>query len=100
MGRHAVLQHGCFYSNGNKYSFEQVSFYIIMRKVCMTALDIQVSLRNPTAMLLDSMTSVKTLYIQSSNSFHPIVQVWWNILLFYENQTLISLARSVLCVQI
>ena len=27
--------------------------------VCVTALDIQVSLRNPTAMLEDSMTSVK-----------------------------------------
>ena len=30
--------------------------------VRVTALDIQVSLRNPTAMLEDSMTSVKTLY--------------------------------------
>ena len=30
----------------------------------MTALDIQVSLRNPTAMLEDSMTSVQTLYMK------------------------------------
>ena len=65
-----------------KYSFMQASFYIIERNdfsmyfsirdsttwwslACMlrvTALDIQVSLRNPTAMLVDSMTSVKTLY--------------------------------------
>ena len=30
--------------------------------MCMIALDIQVSLRNPTAMLEDSMTSEKTLY--------------------------------------
>ena len=58
----------------------QVSFYIIVgfsmnfsirgwsawartRIVRVTALDIQISLRNPTAMLEDSMTSVKTLYI-------------------------------------
>ena len=33
------------------------------RVVRVTALDIQVSLCNPTAMLEDSMTSVKTLYI-------------------------------------
>ena len=37
------------------------------RMVRLTALDIQVSLRNPTAMLEDSMTSVKTLY---SNFFY------------------------------
>ena len=63
----------------------QASFYIIVRNgfsmnfsirgssawrshACMvrvTALDIQVSLRNPTAMLEDSMTSVKTLYKRS-----------------------------------
>ena len=30
--------------------------------VLVTALDIQVSLHNPTAMLEDSMTSLKTLY--------------------------------------
>ena len=82
MWRHAALQHGCFYSNGNQYSFMQASFYIIVhnsfsmnfsirgssargshaRMVCVTALDIQVSLRNPMAMLEESMTSVKTLY--------------------------------------
>ena len=64
------------------YSFMQASFYIIVRNgfsmnfsihgwstwwlsMCIvreTALDIQVSLRNPTAMLEDSMTSVKMLY--------------------------------------
>ena len=27
---HAVLQHGCFYSNGNQYSFMQASFCIIV----------------------------------------------------------------------
>ena len=68
MWRHAALQHGGFYSNGNQYSFMQASFYIIVRNgfsmnssirgssawwshtrmVRMTALDIQVSLRNPT----------------------------------------------------
>ena len=37
-------------------------------KVRMTALDIQVSLRNPTAILEDSMTSVKMLY-HSNNWF-------------------------------
>ena len=31
MWRHAVLQHGGFYSNGNQYSFMQASFYIIVR---------------------------------------------------------------------
>ena len=36
------------------------------RIVRVTALDIQVSLRNPMAMLEDSMTSVKTLSILSS----------------------------------
>ena len=61
----------------------QASFYIIVRNgffmnfsihgssawwsrarmVRMTALDNQISLRNPTAMLEDSMTSVKTLYM-------------------------------------
>ena len=61
----------------------QASFYIIVRSgfsmnssirgssawwslhahmVWVTALDIQVSLRNPTAMLEESMTSLKTLY--------------------------------------
>ena len=60
----------------------QASFYIILlngiamsfsipgsstwwsraRMVGVSALDIQVSLRNPTDMLEDSMTSVKTLY--------------------------------------
>ena len=34
--------------------------------VHMTALDIQVSLHNPTAKLEDSMTSVKTLYSQAT----------------------------------
>ena len=83
MWRHAVLQHGCFYSNGNQYSFMQASFYIIVRNgffmnfsirgssawwsrarmVRVTALDIQVSLHNPTAILEDSMTSLKTLYL-------------------------------------
>ena len=82
MWRHAVLRHGSFHSNGNQYSFMQASLYIIVcngfsmnvsirgsstwssraRMVPVTALDIQVSLRNPTAMLQDSMTSVKTLY--------------------------------------
>ena len=82
MWRHAVLQHGCFYTNGNQ--FMQVFFYITVRKffspwtspfvvqastwwsharmVRVTALDIQVSLCNPTAMLEDSMTSVETFY--------------------------------------
>ena len=70
MWHNAVLQHGCFYSNGNQYSFMQASFHIIVRNglsmnfsirgsiarwsharmVRLTALDIQVSLRNPTAM--------------------------------------------------
>ena len=57
----------------------QASFYIILHngfsmnfsicgssawwsRVRVTALDIQVSLRNPMAILEDSMTSVKTLY--------------------------------------
>ena len=82
MWRHAVLQHGCFYSNGIQYSFMQALFYIIVRNgfsmnfsirgssarwsrtlmVRVTALDIQVSLRNPTAILEDSVMSVKTLY--------------------------------------
>ena len=38
---------------------------IVCAMVRVTALDIQVSLRNPTAMLEDSMTSVKTLYSMS-----------------------------------
>ena len=40
--------------------------------VYVTALDIQVSLRNLTAMLEDSMTSVKTLYmgVQGSKNMH------------------------------
>ena len=82
---HAVLQHGCFYSNGKQYSSKmKASFYIIVRNclfinfsirgssawwsrtcmVRMTALDIQVSLRNPMAMLDDSMTLVKMLYCE------------------------------------
>ena len=64
------------------YSFLQASSYIVvrngfsinlsirgssawwlrMRMVRVTALDIQVSLRNPMAMLDDSMASVKMLY--------------------------------------
>ena len=68
MWRHAVFQHGGFYSNGNQYSFMQASFYIIgcngfsmnfsirsssawwsrARMVHVTALDIQVNLRNLT----------------------------------------------------
>ena len=83
MWRHAVLQHGGFYSNGNQYSFMQASFYVMcvnvfsmnfsihgssawwlcVRMVHRTTLDIQVSLRNPTAILEGSMTSVKTLYM-------------------------------------
>ena len=71
---HAVLQHDGFNSNGSQYSFMQASVYIIMRNgfsmnfyICgssawwshtrmvhVTALDIQVSLCNPTAMLEDS----------------------------------------------
>ena len=37
-------------------------WWLHARMVHMTALDIQVSLRNPTAMLEESMTSLKTLY--------------------------------------
>ena len=68
MWRHAVLQHGCFFSNGDQYSFMQTSFYIIVcngfsmnfsihgsstwlsrtRMVRVTALDIQVSMCNLT----------------------------------------------------
>ena len=83
MWRHSV-HHGCFYSNQNQYSFMQASFYINVRNgfsinfsicgssawwsrawiVCVTALDIQVSMCNPIAMLEDSMTSVKMHYRQ------------------------------------
>ena len=38
------------------------TWWLLARMVHVTALDIQVSLRNPTAVLEDSMTSVKTLY--------------------------------------
>ena len=41
------------------------AWWLRTRMVCVTALDIQVSLHNPTAMLEDSMTSVRMLYIQS-----------------------------------
>ena len=95
MWHHAVLQHGCFYSNRNQYSFMQASFYIIVRNgfsmnfsihgssawrlhvhmVHVTALDIQVSLCNPRAMMKDSMTSVKTLY--SCHSYFSIVCELW-----------------------
>ena len=38
------------------------AWWLLARIVRVTALDIQVSLRNPTALLEDSMTSVKTLF--------------------------------------
>ena len=77
-----VLQHGCFYSNGNQYSFMRASFYLALHNcffmnlsICgssacgsraqmvrVTILDIQVSLCKPTAMLEDSTTSVKMLF--------------------------------------
>ena len=44
-----------------------------MRMVHVTALDIQVSLRNLMAMLEDSMTSVKTLYCPENWR-----DVWWD----------------------
>ena len=37
------------------------AWWSLARMVHLTALDIQVSLRNPTAMLEDSITSVKTV---------------------------------------
>ena len=43
----------------------------MVRMVRVTALDIQVSLRNPTAMLEDSMTSVKTLYSVKYFNYNP-----------------------------
>ena len=84
---HAVLRHGGFYSNVNQCSFMQASFYIILhngfsmnfsicgssawwsrvRMVLVTALDFQVSLRNPTVMLEDSL-SVKTLCMKIVSS--------------------------------
>ena len=89
----AVLQHGCFDSKGNQYSFMHASSYIIVRNgfsmnfsICgssawwsrarmvhVTALDIQISLRNLTAILEDSMMSVKTPYIESLLNKH------WNM---------------------
>ena len=42
--------------------------------VPVTALDIQVSLRNPMAMLEDSMTSVNTLYITYGRYFAQAIQ--------------------------
>ena len=38
------------------------AWWLCVRMLRITALDIQVSLHNPTAMLEDSMTSVKMLY--------------------------------------
>ena len=91
---HAVLQHGCFYSNGYQYSFMQASFYIIVRNRflhellhswfrCMvilacarmmrvTALDIQVSLRNPTAMFNGGQHDIieNALYVYSSHYYY------------------------------
>ena len=51
-----------------------------VRHACMvhvTTLDIQVRLRNPTAMLEDSMTSVKTLYLYNSylSTCHTVEEV-------------------------
>ena len=96
MWHHDVLQHGCFYSNGNQYSFMQASFYIIVhnsfsmnfsirgssawwsraRMVRVAALGIQVSLRYPTAMLEDSMTSVKKLYSFNSKREWLYLEPW------------------------
>ena len=48
------------------------------RMVRVTALDIQVSLRNPMAMLEDSMTSVKTLYaFLSQFDLMRLISVGW-----------------------
>ena len=74
----------------NGSSFVQVSGYVIVHngismsssirgssawsRACMvrvTALDIQVSLCNPTAMMEDSMTSAKMLYRMNSKSLAP-----------------------------
>ena len=86
------------YSNGNQYSFMQASFYIIVRNgfsmnfsICVVQMHedhmrewctwlpwiSRFSLRNPTAMLENSMTSKKTLY-----SHEPVVRGllnkrWW-----------------------
>ena len=52
-----------------------------MVRVGVTALDIQVSLRNSTAMLEDSMTSVKTLYwykqVRDSQTEEILISLFW-----------------------
>ena len=83
---HAVVQHCGFYSNGNQYSFMQASFYMIVhngffsicgssawwlctRMVHMTALDVSVILRNPTAMLGGQQDNQWKRFI--AELFHP-----------------------------
>ena len=47
------------------------AYWLHARMVHVTALDIQVSLRNPTAILEDSMTSLKTLYTEPRSVADP-----------------------------
>ena len=67
-----------------------------MRMVHMTAVDIQVSLRNPTAMLEDSMMSVKTLYALMSMGLLPYYHYedhhmnMWQLLHIYISTKLLS----------
>ena len=56
-----IIVHNGFSMNWSIHGFLS-AWWVCLHMMCVTALNIQVTLRNPTALLEDSMTLVKTLY--------------------------------------